>query len=210
MGYFSYHQLKFSDHNLNFETSLPCDLEHVSYNLSGPISSYIIKVITLKYLYSVRNQKLLCITIQLSLPPSSFCLDTEPSVVQWTQSAKRVRTKRGAGQNILGSCLLASAITYGIRQHLLIQLWLLQEPFLLLPNSWKNLRRLLGYVSELLLISGEEKIRERIRKLQSPNDLRKASVSRDCSSLTSLAKRALFPNEKQYPSLDHQPTWSWG
>ena len=130
----------------------------------------------------------------MSLPPSSFCLDTEPSVVQWTQSAKWVRTKRGEGQKILGSCLLASAITYGIWQHLLIQLWLLREPFLLLPNSWKNLRRILGYVSELLLISGEEKIRERIRKLQSPNDLRKASVWRDCSSLTSLAKRALFPN----------------
>lgn len=46
MGYFSYHLLKLSDHNLNFETSLPCDLGHVSYNLSGPISSYIIKAIT--------------------------------------------------------------------------------------------------------------------------------------------------------------------
>lgn len=49
MGYFSYHLLKFNDHNkvnLNFETSLLCDLGHVSYNLSGPISSCIKKVIT--------------------------------------------------------------------------------------------------------------------------------------------------------------------
>ena len=40
MSYFSYHLLKFKDHNLNFETSLPCDIGHVSYNLSGPNSSY--------------------------------------------------------------------------------------------------------------------------------------------------------------------------
>ena len=42
--------------------------------------------------------------------------------------------------------------------------------------------------------NGETERQLLIRKLQNPNNLRKASVSRDCSSLTSLAKRALFPN----------------
>ena len=45
-------------------------------------------------------------------PSSSFCLDTESSVVQWAQSARRVHTKRGEIQKILGSCLLASSIIY--------------------------------------------------------------------------------------------------
>lgn len=118
--------------------------------------------------------------------------------------------KEGRGSENSG--LMAPGIVYTLWhyktcQHLLIQLWSLQEPFLLLPNSLKNPRRILGDVSELLLVSGEEKIRERIRwswKVPMTWDER-SPVSRACSLQLSLVKRSLFRTEKQYQGSPANP-----
>lgn len=97
---------------------------------------------------------------------------------------------------------------YKTWQHLLIQLWLLQEPFLLVPNSWKNPRRILGHVLSFSWYLGKRKL-GRIRWSLKAMTWDEKSVSRSCSSQLFLVKTALFQTDKQeIPSLNRQPPWS--